>query len=383
LNKNINSQENNLSDTKLNKNIFTNESSENFLSTKKENKNDEDKKESNNFSGYLNDTDGFNKLLNELKQEKMQEDKDFEKLEKQKQKNEYSNLWLSIEKKLDINTNDNNKSVNKFINEIEEKETKENKEKEKFDIEEDIMNTRIENKNNFLDKNIKKNSFLDELNFESDFKNEITNKDNNIKQNDDIINQPIDLGLNLNNYNETNNLEELINKDNNEEFLFENAKRLKPIVKNNRRGSARKFLEENENKSKQNVNINQNQNMMDKREQISVGRRRIKYNFSNNVLPKISNEKKQNLKPPLIKNDFCFLDNLNGNFFNQKKEEINSYNSFNKRELGYDKKITLTNNNLNLPLFLRDNKNKKFFEGNHNEQNNKSNFLLKKNIWDL
>ena len=284
---------------------------------------------------------------------------------------------------MDINTNDNNKSVNKFINEIEEKETKENKEKEKFDIEEDIMNTRIENKNNFLDKNIKKNSFLDELNFESDFKNEITNKDNNIKQNDDIINQPIDLGLNLNNYNETNNLEELINKDNNEEFLFENAKRLKPIVKNNRRGSARKFLEENENKSKQNVNINQNQNMMDKREQISVGRRRIKYNFSNNVLPKISNEKKQNLKPPLIKNDFCFLDNLNGNFFNQKKEEINSYNSFNKRELGYDKKITLTNNNLNLPLFLRDNKNKKFFEGNHNEQNNKSNFLLKKNIWDL
>ena len=87
-----------------------------------ENKNDEDKKESNNFSGYLNDTDGFNKLLNELKQEKMQEDKDFEKLEKQKQKNEYSNLWLSIEKKLDINTNDNNKSVTKFINEIEEKD---------------------------------------------------------------------------------------------------------------------------------------------------------------------------------------------------------------------------------------------------------------------
>ena len=98
LNKNISSQDNNLSDNKLNKNIFTNESSENFMSNKKENKNYEEKKESSNFSGYLNDTDGFNKLLNELKQEKMQEDKDFEKLEKQKQKNEYSNLWLSIEK---------------------------------------------------------------------------------------------------------------------------------------------------------------------------------------------------------------------------------------------------------------------------------------------
>ena len=389
LNKNISSQDNNLSDTKLNKNIFTNESSENFMSNKKENKNYEEKKESSNFSGYLNDTDGFNKLLNELKQEKMQEDKDFEKLEKQKQKNEYSNLWLSIEKKLDINANDNNKSVNKFINEIEEKETKESKEKEKekFDLEDELLNTRIDNNSNnntFLEKtkNEKKNSFLDELNFESNFKNEISNKDNNIKQKNDIINKPINLGLNLNNYNDKSDLDNLINKDNNEEFNFENAKRLKPIIKNNRRGSARKFLEESENKMKQNININQN--TLENKEQISIGRRRIKYNFSNNVLPKINNDKKQIVKPTLIKNEFSFLDNnFNGNFYNQKKEEINSYNAFNKREMPYGNKIALTNNNLNLPLFLRDNKKDKFFEVKHNEQKNKPSFLLNKNIWDL
>ena len=311
----------------------------------------------------------------------MQEDKDFEKLQKQKQKNEYSNLWLSIEKKLDINTNDNNKSVNRFINEIEEKEAKE---KNKFDIDDDIVNTKIDKNNEgiFLNNNKeKKNSFLDELNFESNFKNEINNKDNDIKQKNDILNKPINLGLNLNDYNDTNDLNNLINKDNNEEFAFENAKRLKPIIKNNRRGSARKFLEESENKMKQNIN----QNNIDNKEQISLGRRRIKYNFSNNVLPKINNEKKQILKPPLIKNDFSFLDNnFNGNFFNnQKKEEINSYNAFNKREVGYGNKISLTNNNLNLPLFLRDNKNNKFYEKKHNEQKNNPSFLLNKNIWDL
>lgn len=249
------------------------------------------------------------------------------------------------------------------------------------------MNTRIDNNSNnntFLEKtkNEKKNSFLDELNFESNFKNEISNKDNNIKQKNDIINKPINLGLNLNNYNDTSDLDNLINKDNNEEFNFENAKRLKPIIKNNRRGSARKFLEESENKMKQNININQN--TLENKEQISIGRRRIKYNFSNNVLPKINNDKKQIVKPTLIKNEFSFLDNnFNGNFYNQKKEEINSYNAFNKREMPYGNKIALTNNNLNLPLFLRDNKKDKFFEVKHNEQKNKPSFLLNKNIWDL
>ena len=385
--KNNNAKDNNLSGNKINKNIFTNESNENLLLSKIENKNTEEKKESDNLSGYLNDTDGFNKLLNELKQEKIQEDKDFEKLEKQKEKNEYSNLWLSLEKKLDINTSDNNKSVTKFINEIEEKESKE-KEKEQKDIEDNIQNTIIINKDSYFNSNNKekkkKNSFLDELNFESNFNSPINSKDNNnndnLKQKNEIINKKIDLGLNLNNYNDQNDLSNLINKDNNEEFTFENAKRLKPLVKNNRRGSAKKFLEENENQMKQNLNINQNN--IENKEKISIGRRRIKYNFSNNVLPKLSNEKKQIFRPPLIKNDFNILDNFNGLFDKPKKDEVNNL-AYNKRDFGYNKKVTLTNNDINLPLFLRDNKNDKFFEIRNDEKKNKPNFLLNKNFWDL
>ena len=367
--KNINSKDNNISCIKLN------ESYENLLTNKKNNQNSEDKKESDNISGYLNDTDGFNKLLNELKQEKIQEDKDFEKLEKQKEKNEYNNLWLSIEKKLDINTNDNNTSVSRFINEIEEKQTKERK---KMDFEDDLKE-KINTNNNKPNNEIKnKNFFLDELNLESNFNHPINNKDNNLKQNNEIINKPIDLGLNLNN---SNNLDNLINKDNNEGFTFENAKRLKPLVKNNRRGSAKKFLEESENKMKQNININLN--TLENKDQISLGRRRIKYNFSNNVLPKINNDKKQILKPPLIKNDFSYLDNFNRIFDKQNNEEINNFNAFNRREFGYNKKVTLTNNDSNFPLFLRDNKNDKFFPIKQNEKKNKPNFLLNKNFWDL
>ena len=385
LNKNIITKESN-SDFKINKNNYMNESTNNFITEKTNNDNNENKKESDNFSSLLNDTNGFNKMLNELKEEKKQEDKDFEK---QKQKNEYSNLWLSIERKLDININDNNKSVNKFINELEEKEKNEKeKEKEKNDIEYDIQNTRIES-NNLLNRhnNKKENSFLDELNFESNIikNNKTNNKDNNINQKNDIFNKPIDLCLNLNDYNNQNDLDDLINKDNNEEFNFENAKRLKPLVKNNRRGSARKFLEENENKMKQqNIqNLNLNKSPIENNEQMSIGgRRRIKYNFSNNVFPKLQNEKKQGLKPPLIKKDFSIFDNYNGIFDNKEKEEKNSYNAFNKNDIGYSNNVALTNNNLMLPSFLRDKKSDKFFIDKHKEQKNKSNFFLNKNFWD-
>ena len=386
LNKNIISKDENIS-FKLNKNELLNDSSKNLITDKTDNDKFEIKKDTeNNFSSLLNDTNGFNKMLSELKEEKKQEDKDFEK---QKEKNEYSNLWLSIERKLDINTNDNNKSVNKFLNEIEEKEEKEKNAKEKIDIEYIIKNDNIfsNNKNN----QETQNSFLDELNFENNINNINNNNNNNIKQNpNDIFNTPIDLGLNLNNYNKNNNnneddLENLINKDNNDEFNnFENAKRLKPLVKNNRRGSARKFLEENENKMKQNKNINMNNPKNNKNDQIQLGRRRIKYNFSNDVLPKID---KKNSNDPFIKREYSYLDNINGIFDNKKKEDVNGFNLFNKRIKNvYGDNITLTNDNKKFPSFLRDNNNNKkdkFFDVKHLEQKNKPNFFLNKNFWDL
>ena len=370
---NNNSQSNN-NDISLNKSISKRKSNEKSI------KEIEEKKESNNFSGLLNDTDGFNKLLNELKQEKIEEDNDFEK---QKEKNEYNNLWLSIEKKLDIKTNESNKNFNKFLKEIEnENKAKEGKEKVEINFK-NVQQRKILNKDNIKEK---PKSFLEELNHN----NKITNKDNNVNQNNEMNRKPIDLGLNLNNYNDSNdidNLEILINKDNNEDINFDNAKILKPIIRKNRRGSARKFLEENENKMKQNININMNNNNKNKVENnnndISIGRRRIKYNFSNNVLPKINNEKNSVMNPSLNKNEFCFIDKYNNRFNNPKKEEINCYNEFNNREFEYKQKVSLTNNNMNLPLFLRGNKDDKLFFSKKNENKIKPNLLLNKNFWDL
>ena len=225
--------------------------------------------------------------------------------------------------------------------------------------------------------------FREELNLKN--KINLNNKDNNINQNNEIKRKPIDLGLNLNNYNDSNNLTNLINKDNNIDFNFENAKILKPIIKNNRRGSARKFLEENENKMKQNNNINLNlaKNTLENNNDISIGKRRIKYNFSNDVLPRINNNKKHLMKPALNKNQFSFMDNYNNIFNNQQKEEINSYKQFNNGEFGYGQNVSLTNNNVNLPFFLRDNKNEKLLFQRKNEQKNKPNILLNKNFWNL
>ena len=367
--KNTNSKENIDNDLKLSKNISINESIE------KPQKENECKKEKDNFSGLLNDTDGFNKLLNELKKEKIEEDNDFEK---QKNKNEYNNLWLSIEKNLDINTNESNKNVNRFIKEIENKEKNE-KEKVDFNFKK-VEPDKIKDNEN-IEENPK--LFREELNYKN--KINLNNKDNNINQNNEIKRKPIDLGLNLNNYNDSNNLTNLINKDNNIDFNFENAKILKPIIKNNRRGSARKFLEENENKMKQNNNINLNlaKNTLENNNDISIGKRRIKYNFSNDVLPRINNNKKHLMKPALNKNQFSFMDNYNNIFNNQQKEEINSYKQFNNGEFGYGQNVSLTNNNVNLPFFLRDNKNEKLLFQRKNEQKNKPNILLNKNFWNL
>ena len=96
---------------------------------KKENKRDED-----NFSDMLDDTDGFNKLLSQLKQEKIEDEKEFEN-----NKNNYNNLFISIEKKLDIN-NDETKIINEF-NELMKKEEKKKEASEHK--EKDSLNAKI------------------------------------------------------------------------------------------------------------------------------------------------------------------------------------------------------------------------------------------------
>ena len=172
-------------------------------------------------------------------------------------------------------------------------------------------------------------------------------------------------------YDNRNNLN-LINKDNNDELGFENAQRLKPIVNNNRRGSARKFLEQNENK-------------IDKLPKINNNEKQLKYNKSNNLLGNYDFDKKDFTKPTIVKNDYNFVGNLNGIFDNKPKRpfEMNNFNfnGFKKRDFNYGKNIDETNNNNPPPYFLNT-KNNEDFDDRKNLQK-KPNFFENKNIWDL
>ena len=320
--------------------------------------NNDNKNEENNFSKMLNDTDGFNKLINQLKQEKIEDDKDYEK---QKKDNNFNNLFLSIEQKLGLNAFESTRKFNNnniFDNSIKEKE------KERENDNDFSPNNRDNNK-----KKEKKFSFLDDYKFKeiTEDKNDdnINNKSNNYDINNLNNNNKngIDIGFNRNNLN-------LINKDNNDELGFENAQRLKPIVNNNRRGSARKFLEQNENK-------------IDKLPKINNNEKQLKYNKSNNLLGNYDFDKKDFTKPTIVKNDYNFVGNLNGIFDNKPKRpfEMNNFNfnGFKKRDFNYGKNIDETNNNNSPPYFLNNKNN----EDDRKNLQKKPNFFENKNIWDL
>ena len=334
------------------------------------NNNNEKKKDENNFSKMLNDTDGFNKLLNQLKQEKIEEDKDYEK---RKKDNNFNNLFMSIEKKLNINSSEmeNNKD-SENSNDIDDdiKIEKKNEKKvdskniinhnktKKFSLFEDFTFNDTKDSSNVLDKDNNMNNNLSN-----------NSQATNIFNNDKIVNKD----YNLNTLDILNN--KLENKDNNDEFFFnfDKAERLKPIIKNNRRGSARKFLEENENKMVKLPKINVN------------NERKLKYNLSNNLLGDFG--KKDHTKPALIRNEFSFVGNLNGIFDNKPKNnyQINNYNynGYNKkRESNYGKNIALTNNNIPSPYYMNNNmKNENIFDNKNLRREPK--FNMKGNIWDL
>ena len=283
---------------------------------KKENKRDED-----NFSDMLDDTDGFNKLLSQLKQEKIEDEKEFEN-----NKNNYNKLFLSIEKKLDIN-NDETKVINEFNDSLKKEEKKkeisQNKEKESL------------------------RTILSDLNLNSNSGNDENNKVKN----------------NNNNFNGDN----LTNKDNNDEYGFENAIRLKPMTKNNRRGSARKFLEENPdnmNMNKIGSNNNNNQNNPN-------NERKLKYNLSNNLMSGLYFDKNEYTKPTIVRNEHSFIVNGNDIFDSKPKKtfEVNS-NNYKNMDSNFRKAITLTNNNNNYPYYL-------------NKQKRGTNFYQNENNWNL
>lgn len=197
-----------------------------FLNTgmtvsKKSEKSDSD---DNNFSKMLNDTDGFDKFLNQLKKDQIENDRNFEKEKKNFFGNEFeiSNIQTN-------NINDYSLTGN---NNIFTQSMKENKlDKMKFS---NITPLNKDKDDEF--------DYKDPGKFYKNSKNlDSINLGNSFDKNDDIFNVGFD---NTNNSNSGKN-----SPNSNENFQFDNAVDLKPDLNfSNRRRSARKFLEETEGK---------------------------------------------------------------------------------------------------------------------------------------
>ena len=297
---------NNFDEKDKNRNMENYEITENISMINKDNKETEE----NNFSKILNDTEGFNKLINQLKEQQIEDDKI---IEKEKNNN---NLFLSIEKKLNISITD----------------SKSNKQKDKYQY-----NPSDTNKTKPFD-------FLDELNLDKN-----NDKIDEYKKNDVKVKE-------TNNFDNDN----LVNLDNNDEFGFDNMVRIKPIIKNNRRGSAKKFLEENENKYNLKNKVNQYMNL-------------------NN------NEQEKFAKPIIHKNEFTFVDNLNGIFNgNKNKFEINDFNGLNRRRHNIKKNIALSDSNEE-PFAYLNNKNsdKGMDSNNSNLKRRRINYPNNNDNWNI
>ena len=190
----------------------------------------------NNFGGMLNETDGFDKLLNELKQQKIEDEKNYEK-EKEKER---------------------------------EKEKEKEKEKNKFKNVDYDINNLVDSYNNTKEK-------------EENFTKKNKNDNDNIK-NKNIFDDDFFGGKNTNSNN--NNYEKKytnINSNQKKDINLDN-KDLKPkfTLNINRRGNARQFLENTENNYNNEINNNKNNNTNN-----------LLFNFSNDF-GSISNTKNIN-----------------------------------------------------------------------------------------
>ena len=158
----------------------------------------------NNYGGMLNEIDGFDNLINKLKREKIEDDKNYEK-EREKEKNKYNNDDYDINNLVDsYNTKDTNLSNNKN------------------------NNNNIFSDDYFGSGNIKRNDIntSDTNNTNDNYKFKYSKRKSGEYNNNDIKE----------------------NKDN------------KPKGVSNRRGNARQFLEDYENNYTNEINTNTNSN---------------------------------------------------------------------------------------------------------------------------
>ena len=240
--------------------------------------------EDNNFGKMLNETDGFDKLLSQLKNEKIEDDKNYEK-EKNKFAEEYFDVSNIIE---NYNNNEaNNFSLSKSNNLF-------------------TQSMKVNHKNN---RNIENNNFFDS--------NLILTNNSNIGINGNSIIKKDEFNINDNKLDFSNNTK-IQEKKEEKDFNENNITNIKKTY--NRRRSAKKFLEETEDKYKKELKDISNKNKKNDN----------KYNYN-----KISDK-----KPILINNDFLFNNvNIGNNDYNNFNFNINS----NKRN-NIDKEINIGGN---------------------------------------
>jgi serine/threonine protein kinase len=257
--------------------------------------------EDNNFGKMLNESDGFDTLLSQLKNEKFEDDKNYEK-----EKHQFGDEDFDISK-ISENYN-NNEGTNFSITKSNNLFT---------------QSLKVNNRNN---KNSDNNNFFDN-NFYAI--NDKKNNNNNLYGISKNNNKKEDLNLNNNNINnifcKSNSglinfsyNKKLSEKNNKQNDFNENINIKKTF---NRRRSAKKFLEETEEKfKKENLNNINNKNVKDVK---------LMYNYN-----KISDAN------PILKNDFL-LNNINiGN------KDYNHFNFNNKSNMKKDGDIKMGNNGI-------------------------------------
>ena len=286
INENNKNNNNNINDALNNKFANININNSNYSNNITENNNNYNigEDDENNFGKMLNETDGFDKLLSQLKKEKIEEDKNYEK-----EKNKFGEEDFDISNILENynNIEGNNFSLSKSNNLF-------------------TQSLKINNKNG---KNNENNNFFDSNLI-------LTNNSNNVL-NGNSVKKKEEYNINDNKLDFSNNLKLTDKKEENE--LNEKCKNAKNVKKTyNRRRSAKKFLEETEDKYKKELNDISNKNK----------------NKDNKNNYNIISDK----KPILVKNDFIF-NNINiGN--NDYKNNFNYNINSNKRN-NIDKEINI------------------------------------------
>ena len=247
------------------------------------------KGDDNNYLKILNDTDGLVKLLTQLKKEKIQEEKEYEK-----EANKFEGNECDIS---NINYNGL-----------------------------DLTNLSINKSNNLFNQSLKMNNM-------NDFSYNVTTIGNNSLKNSEVKNDDNIQNTDTININEEMESENKIKEENNNYGInFEIKLKNEPI--SNRIRSARKFLEENENKflsdKPKNMKNNQNTNEFifkyDKETNLNFGQNdfmNINQKNEDKELNKIFEKTRKKIGIPesdFIKKDFNFMNNNKGfPFFNDKE----------------------------------------------------------------